>query len=140
MSEKEQLFKKFGRVLPAGTILFEEGQACTGMFIIQKGTVRLFKKVREEEVTIDVLRDGDFFGEMACLIGQPRSINARVEEESQILLIRPEVLDSLFRGAPDIGIKVVGNLAGRLKKAYEIIEKLITEQRQQTKEKDSYLP
>ncbi len=140
MSKEEQLFKKFGQVFSAGSILFEEGQVCTGMFIIQKGTVRLFKKVRGEEVTIDVLRDGDFFGEMACLMGQPRSINARVEEESQILLIKPEVLDGLFRGTPSVGIKVVGNLAGRLRKAYEIIEKLKTEQRQQIEGKDSYFP
>lgn len=140
MSKEEQLFKKFGQVFPTGTILFEEGQACTGMFIIQKGTVRLFKKVGREEVTIDFLRDGDFFGEMACLMGQPRSINARVEEESQILFVNPEVLDGLFRGTPSIGIKIVGNLAGRLRKAYEIIEKLIAEQREQIEGKDSYLP
>jgi len=127
MKEEEQLFKKFGRLFPAGTILFVEGQACTGMFIIQKGQVRLYKKVGKEEVTIDVLKEGDFFGEMACLIGQPRSINAVVERESQILVVQPEVLDSLFRGTSGIGLKVVANLAARLKKAYEIIEKMIAE-------------
>ncbi len=130
MKKEEHLFKKFGQTFPAGTILFEEGDACTEMFIIQKGQVRLYKKVGTEEVTIDVLKDGDFFGEMACLIGQPRSINARVEEESQLLLVEAEVLDSLFRGTSSFGIKVVGNLAARLKKAYEIIEKLKTEKHQ----------
>jgi hypothetical protein len=63
-----------------------------------------------------------------------------VEEESHILLVQPEVLDSLFRGTSSIGIKVVGNLAARLRKAYDIIEKLITEQHQQIAEKDSFLP
>lgn len=138
MKKEEQLFKKFGQIFPAGTILFEEGQACTGMFIIQNGLVRLYKKAGSEEVTIDVLKDGDFFGEMACLIGQPRSINARVEMESQILLVQPEVLDSLFRGTSSICIKVVGNLAARLRKSYAIIEKLIIEQRQQAAGKDMY--
>jgi CRP-like cAMP-binding protein len=75
---------------------------------------------------------------MACLIGQARSINARVEEESQILLVEAEALDSLFRGTSSFGIKVVGNLASRLKKAYEIIEKLTVEQRQQVAGKDMY--
>ena len=139
MKEEEQLFKKFGRLFPAGTILFEEGQACTGMFIIQKGQVRLYKKVGKEEVTIDVLKEGDFFGEMACLIGQPRSINAVVEGESQILVVQPEVLDSLFRGTSGIGLKVVANLAARLKKAYEIIEKMIAE-RQPVADKGSDPP
>jgi CRP/FNR family transcriptional regulator, cyclic AMP receptor protein len=139
MKEEEQLFNKFGRLFPAGTILFEEGQACTGMFIIQKGQVRLYKKVGKEEVTIDVLKEGDFFGEMACLIGQPRSINAVVEGESQILVVQPEVLDSLFRGTSGIGLKVVANLAARLKKAYEIIEKMIAE-RQPVADKESDPP
>jgi CRP/FNR family transcriptional regulator len=139
MKEEEQLFKKFGRLFPAGTILFEEGQACTGMFIIQNGQVRLYKKVGKEEVTIDVLKEGDFFGEMACLIGQPRSINAVVEGESQILVVQPEVLDSLFRGTSGIGLKVVANLAARLKKAYEIIEKMIAE-RQPVADKESDPP
>jgi CRP/FNR family transcriptional regulator len=139
MKEEEQLFKKFGRLFPAGTILFEEGQACTGMFIIQKGQVRLYKKVGKEEVTIDVLKEGDFFGEMACLIGQPRSINAVGEGESQILVVQPEVLDSLFRGTSGIGLKVVANLAARLKKAYEIIEKMIAE-RQPVADKESDPP
>ena len=139
MKEKEQLFKKFGRIFPAGTILFEEGQTCTGMFIIQKGQVRLYKKAGQEEVNIDILKEGDFFGEMACLIGQPRSINAVVEGESQILVVQPEVLDSLFRATSGVGMKIVANLAARLKKAYEIIEKLAAE-RQPVAEKDSDPP
>ena len=65
MREEKLLFQKFGRVLPAGTVLFEEGQPCTGMYIIQKGRVRLYKKVGQKKVTIDLLGDGDFFGEMA---------------------------------------------------------------------------
>ncbi|MDH4264906.1 MAG: cyclic nucleotide-binding domain-containing protein [Deltaproteobacteria bacterium] len=139
MKEEEQLFKKFGRIFPAGTILFEEGQTCTGMFIIQKGQVRLYKKAGQEEVNIDILKEGDFFGEMACLIGQPRSINAVVEGESQILVVQPEVLDSLFRATSGVGMKIVANLAARLKKAYEIIEKLAAE-RQPVAEKDSDPP
>ena len=130
MKEEKLLFKKFGKDFPAGTVLFEEGQPCTGMYIIQKGRVRLYKKAGQKKVTIDVLGVGDFFGEMACLLGQPRSINAVVEEESQILVVEPEVLDELFREKSGLGIKVLGNLASRLRKAYEIIGRLVEEQGQ----------
>jgi CRP/FNR family cyclic AMP-dependent transcriptional regulator len=128
MIEEKLLFKKFGMIFPAGAVLFEEGQSCTGMYIIQKGRVRLYKKAGQKKVTIDVLKDGDFFGEMACLLGQPRSINAVVEEESQILVVESEVLDELFREKSGLGIKVLGNLASRLRKAYEIIGRLVEEQ------------
>jgi CRP/FNR family transcriptional regulator len=127
MKERERLFKKFGQRFPAGTLLFEEGQPCTGMFIIQRGKVRLYKKVGVRKITIDVLEEGDFFGEMACLMGSPRSINAVVEEDSQLLVIQPEVMESLFYGTAGMGLKVLGNLASRLRKAYEIIEGLIQE-------------
>ncbi len=130
MNYEDHLFRKFGRFFPAGTILFEEGQTCAGMFVIQKGKVKLYKKVGDQEVTIDILQEDDFFGEMACLIGQPRSLNARVEEDSQILVVEPEVLESLFRGTAGMGIKVIGNLAGRLRKAYAIIEDLLTKSKQ----------
>ena len=124
MKEEQRLFRKFGRTFPAGTLLFEEGQACAGMYIIQTGRVRLFKKSGSGEMTIDVLGRGDFFGEMACLIGKPRSINAVVEEESHLLMVDPKVLEELFRENTGMSIRILGNLANRLKKAYGIIEKL----------------
>lgn len=127
MREAKHLFKKFGLTVPAGTILFQEGQACGGMYIIQKGRVRLYKMAGSEEVTIDRLQEGDFFGEMACLLGQPRSINAVAEEDSEILLVQPEILEGLFRETNGLGLKILGNLASRLRKAYTIIERLIEE-------------
>lgn len=130
MREEKLLFKKFGMIFPAGTVLFEEGQPCSGMYIIQKGRVRLYKKAGQKKVTIDILEDGDFFGEMACLLDQPRSINAVVEEESQILVVESEVLDELFREKKGLGLKVLGNLASRLRKAYEIIGRLAEKQGQ----------
>jgi CRP/FNR family cyclic AMP-dependent transcriptional regulator len=124
MRAKKLLFKKFGRIFPPGTILFEEGQDCSGMYIIQKGCVRLYKKVGQKEITVHILKEGDFFGEMACLLGQPRSINAVVEEESQVLVVEPEVLEELFREKSGLGIKILGNLASRLRRAYDIIGRL----------------
>jgi len=130
MREEKLLFQKFGMIFPAGTVLFEEGQPCSGMYIIQKGRVRLYKKAGQKKVTIDLLESGDFFGDMACLLGQPRSINAVVEEESQILVVESEILDELFREKKGLGLKVLGNLASRLRKAYEIIGRLAEKQGQ----------
>jgi membrane protein len=124
MKPEDFLFKKFGRIVPAGTLLFQEGEACTGMFIIQKGKVRLFLRAGDEEVTLDTLGEGDFFGETACLLEQPRLLSARTEEESHLLLIEPEVLEELFRSQAGTGMKIVMHLASRLKKAYEMIARL----------------
>ena len=139
MRDKKLLFQKFGKVFPAGTILFEEGQPCLGMYIIQKGRVRLYKKAGEKKVTIEVLENGDFFGEMACLLNQPRSINAVVEEDSEILVVDPDVLEEMFRERGGLEIKFLGNLASRLKKAYEIIGQMV-EEKDKPSGKESQLP
>jgi CRP-like cAMP-binding protein len=139
MRDKKLLFQKFGKVFPAGTILFEEGQPCLGMYIIQKGRVRLYKKAGEKKITIEVLENGDFFGEMACLLNLPRSINAVVEEDSEILVVDPDVLEEMFRERGGLGIKFLGNLASRLKKAYEIIGQM-AEEKDRPSGKESQLP
>jgi CRP-like cAMP-binding protein len=127
MREKNHLFQKFGKAFPAGFPLFREGDACSGMYIIQKGRVRLYKKAGGKEITIETLGDGDFFGEMACLLNQPRSINAVVEEDSEILVVEPAVLEEMVRERNGLEIKFLGNLASRLRKAYEIIGRMAEE-------------
>jgi len=127
MTDQKALFQKFGRVFPPGTLLFEEGQPCSGMFIIQKGRVRLYKKAGQNQVTIDLLGEGDFFGEMACLLDQPRSVSAVVEEESEILVVEPSVLGEMLREKGGLEMKFLGNLASRLRKAYGIIARLAQE-------------
>ena len=139
MRDQRVLFQKFGKVFPAGTLLFEEGQPCSGMFIIQKGRVRLYKKAAGKEITIELLGEGDFFGEMACLLNRPRSINAVVAEDSEILVVDPEVLEEMVRERGGLEIKFLGNLASRLRKAYEIIGRM-AEEKDEPSGKESQSP
>jgi CRP/FNR family cyclic AMP-dependent transcriptional regulator len=127
MKDLEQLYRKFGRTFPAGTVLFEENQECNAAYIICKGKVRIYKKAAAKEIDIDLLGEGEFFGEMACLMGQPRSINASTAEDCELLIVEPDLLESLFRDKSGIGLKIIGKLAHRLRKAYGIIEELIEE-------------
>jgi CRP-like cAMP-binding protein len=64
---------------------------------------------------------------MACLLNQPRSINAVVEEDSEILVVEPAVLEEMVRERNGLEIKFLGNLASRLRKAYEIIGRMAEE-------------
>ncbi len=41
MANNEQLFEKFGKEVPAGTVLFREGDAGDTMYVIQSGRVRI---------------------------------------------------------------------------------------------------
>lgn len=115
MSKDEQLFWKFGRDFPKGTLLFHEGDPGREMFIIQKGKVRVWKKVGAGEKVLAELGDGEFFGEMALLEGLNRSATVEVIEDSKILVIGPETFETLLRNNPEIAIKMLKKMAARLR-------------------------
>ncbi len=71
----EELVKQ-GQTLSfgAGQAVCLEGEESDAMYVILEGRIRVFKHDEEgNEVDIDALKPGDFFGEMALLDSQPRS-------------------------------------------------------------------
>ncbi len=71
----EELVKQ-GQTLSfeAGQVVCWEGEESDAMYVILEGRIRVFKHDEKgNEVDIDALKPGDFFGEMALLDSQPRS-------------------------------------------------------------------
>ncbi len=66
----------------AGKNIIREGDPGDKFYLIRQGEVRVRRGAQQQEVAI--LREGDFFGEMALLTGHPR--NASVEAVTDTLL------------------------------------------------------
>ena len=92
--------------------IFWEGEPGVGIYIIQEGAVRIYKTLPDgSDKELAVLKNGDFFGEMALLDESPRSASAVAMETSHILgLFRPEFFDILER-KPKLGLEVTTKLA-----------------------------
>lgn len=125
MGSESQLFQRFGRVVPSGTILFHENDPGEEMFIIQTGKVKIGKKVRNIEKTLVVLGKGEFFGEMAILNDKPRSATAEVVEDSEILVIDRKTFETMIRGNAEIALRIIKKLSARLQEADNQIENLM---------------
>lgn len=93
-------------------IVFWEGEPGVGVYIIQEGTVKIYKTLSDgSDKELAILKSGDFFGELALLDESPRSASAVALETSHILgLFRPEFFDILER-KPKLGLKVTTKLA-----------------------------
>lgn len=114
----QKLKIKFGRDYKAGESIFEEGEKGSEMFYILSGSVRLIKK----DQTLRIMQKGEHFGEMALLIGTPRTTSAQAEDDSTSLaVITPENFETLLREEPKIAISFLKELAHRLKKTNEIL-------------------
>jgi CRP-like cAMP-binding protein len=60
-----------------GEVIIRQGESGDRMFVVESGTVRIFRTVRGGETILDDLHPGETFGEMALLDAHPRSASAR---------------------------------------------------------------
>ena len=125
MSAEEALFQRFGKDIPAGTLLFREGEPGKEMYVIQSGRIAITKKVRDVEKVLAVLGPGEFFGEMAIISNKPRNASASVEEEARLLVIDPRTFEAMIRGNSEIAVRMIKKLAERLSDADAQIENLL---------------
>jgi len=120
-----QLYTRFGKKIPPGTVLFQEGDKGEEMFIIQTGRVKISKRIRGVEKTLATLEKGEFFGEMAILNDKPRSASAETVDECEMLVIDRKTFDTLLRSNVEIAIRFIKRLADRLRETNDQMEALM---------------
>src|SRR5215470_19689415 len=122
---EETLFQRFGKEFPKGTVLFQEGELGTEMFVVHSGKVSISKRVREVDKVLATLGPGEFFGEMAIISNRPRNATAVVSERARLLVIDPKTFEGMIRGNAEIAVRMIKKLADRLSEADAQIENLL---------------
>ncbi|MEO0095445.1 MAG: Crp/Fnr family transcriptional regulator [candidate division WOR-3 bacterium] len=112
------------KVLNPGEILFNEGDRGDVMYLIKEGQIKITKGKGPDERVLAVLKEGDFFGEMAIIDGSPRSATATAISKTSLLIIDKETFRSKIRENPLIEY-ILETLTKRLRNADEQI-KLLT--------------
>jgi CRP-like cAMP-binding protein len=125
MAGEDQLFQRFGREFPRGTVLFKEGDPGKEMYVVQAGKVNITKRVRETEKILATLGPGEFFGEMSILNNKPRSAGATISEDAKLLVIDPRTFEAMLRGNAEIAVRLIKKLGERLQEADDQIENLL---------------
>ena len=114
----------------ANSVLFREGDKGDKFYIILEGAVRISQTISgagEEALTI--LEKGDYLGEMALIEDAPRSADAIIHENSELLVISKQDFDELLFFEKDIAYKMlrafVRTLSARLRETNEKIKALL---------------
>jgi CRP-like cAMP-binding protein len=93
---------------PAGTLLFEEGSAGDGCYIIDGGEVRL--ELARPEVDSDgvlgFLEPGSIVGELSLLDSLPRSASAWSHTDVKLRRLSAAAIERLLEEHPRIGVQV----------------------------------
>jgi CRP-like cAMP-binding protein len=115
--ERSTLFQKYGQVIEAGKVIFREGEPGDTMYIIQKGRVKITKRVGDVDKILTVLQKGDFFGEMAIITKGPRTATATAVDTCELLTFNREGFISMISKNSSIAMNIIEKLCLRLEKA-----------------------
>jgi CRP-like cAMP-binding protein len=95
---------------PAGKVLAREGDRGREFFVLVEGRA----EVRRGDEQVNVLSDGDFFGEIALVSGRPRTATVTAASPVRALVVTEHAFGSLMRKSPEIQTKVLHALAERV--------------------------
>ncbi|MBK8802188.1 MAG: Crp/Fnr family transcriptional regulator [Fibrobacteres bacterium] len=106
-------------------IIREEEIATRGFYVLLEGTAKVAVTNPEgREAVLAFLEEGDFFGEMSLLDGDPRSATVRAATDLRLLLVRRQEFLDLLRLFPEIAIGILTELSTRLRQANRKISAL----------------
>jgi signal transduction histidine kinase len=109
------------RSYPANWVLCQENALEDVFYIILKGEVQVTKTINEAQVrTLNTLRTGDFFGEMALIHNAPRVATVRTIAPTSVLEINKATFDRILRQNTSVSLAMVREVSRRLRENDEM--------------------
>jgi CRP/FNR family transcriptional regulator, cyclic AMP receptor protein len=113
------------KLFSAGELLFSEGEPCSGLHIIARGKVRIFKtSVNGREQVLAVNVPGESVAELPVFDGGPYPASAVAIEDTEIAFISRRDFHDYCLEHPGVPLKVLSVVGARLRRLVGIIEEL----------------
>jgi len=120
----------FGKWYERGEVVFREGDPGDTMFVIQMGEVEVSHLEGGRKAVLGNLRRGEFFGEMCLLDNKPRSGTVTAVKRTRLLPISRRTLLDRAGDDPSVLLALLGTLSIRLKKAEDILNRIVAEEKE----------
>lgn len=106
-----------GQAYKRGEIIFRQGDFSRDFYFIKTGQVEIsVKDFLNERKVLSILKNGDFFGEMALFDKESsRSATAQAAQNCVLLRIPGSDFEGLLNNKPTISFKLLSSLSKRLK-------------------------
>lgn len=113
------------RTFRAGDAIFSEGDPCPGLSVVESGKVKIFKLAasgREQVLAFE--GPGSSIAELPVFDGGPYPASATAVVDSTLLFVSKEDFRLLCLKRPEVALKVLRVVGGRLRGLVAIIEEL----------------
>lgn len=94
------------RSVPAGTEIIREGQFIKSIPVVLKGLLKVFTSSEEKDLLLYYIQPGEscVMSFSSSIRNEPSMIRAVAEEDSMMLLLRPETIKNLLAGYPELNM------------------------------------
>src|SRR5919204_5514082 len=96
--------------LPKGKVMASEGDRGSEFFVLLEGEADVTKGDR----SINTMKEGDFFGEIALVTKMPRTASVTATTDVRVLVINERDFSALLKRSPEVGRGVAEVLAERI--------------------------
>ncbi|MBN1308398.1 MAG: cyclic nucleotide-binding domain-containing protein [Chitinispirillaceae bacterium] len=112
-----------------GDYLFKQHEMTRDLYILKKGTVRIFKMEGAVEIDLDTVGPGNVVGEVASIDGGPRTASGVALEPCEALVIPAAEFQSILTSVPQWFQKIAMILVQRLREVDARISRSIEGER-----------
>lgn len=113
------------RSFPRNTIIISEGDNSDSMYVVLAGKVKVYLSDDEgKEIIINILKEGDYFGELALLDESPRSASVMTLGDCKFAVLSKHAFDECLKANPQIALQVIRGLSARLRYLTENVKSL----------------
>ena len=104
------------RTVERGVTIFQKGDPGTSLFAVFRGTVQMTAlSTSGKNAVFNLIRDGEFFGEIALLDGGPRTATAVAETTCRLLSMTYQMFHELHDASPEIRTAILEGVGRRLR-------------------------
>ncbi|WP_243385268.1 Crp/Fnr family transcriptional regulator [Bacillus kexueae] len=108
-----------------GTTILSPDKPMKALFLLKEGQVRLYRMNQNgKQFTVDILVDGNIFGETSTLSLTDDQIYAEAMTDSYLCLLSKADFEEFIEKNPKIALKFINILSTRLKEVYSLSEKI----------------
>lgn len=111
--------------MPAGSLVFQQGDEAIGFYLVKQGAVKIFKtNPSGQEQALHVTVAGQSFAEAAVFQGERYPANAACVEDSVLVFIERKTLLAQLRRDPELALRMLAGMALKHHHLVRLVEDL----------------
>ena len=104
-----------GKVYQEGDVIVHQGDVGECMYVISSGKAEVLVKKGRKQVRLAILRERDFFGEMAIFDRERRSATVRAMGEVRVIAIEKKSFEKMILKMPWLAFRVIEKMSRRIR-------------------------